>query len=100
MAYTINVVSSGSYNITAHVASENGGGTFHLEFGPVGQIGGNGVTTSSEFNVPNTGGWGGSSYQDITVNSISLNAGTQWVRLVKDSGPGGWVGNICGRCSA
>jgi hypothetical protein len=54
MAYTINVVSSGSYNITAHVASENGGGTFHLEFGPVGQIGGSGVTTSPEFNVPNT----------------------------------------------
>jgi hypothetical protein len=94
MAYTVNVVSSGSYNITAHVASGNGGGTFHLEFGPVGQIGGNGVTTSPEFNVPNTGGWGGSSYKDITVSGISLNAGTQWVRLVKDGGPGGWVGNI------
>lgn len=94
MGYTVNVTSTRSYTVTARVASGSGAGTFHLEFGPVGQVGGSGVTSSPEFNIPNTGGWGGSDYSIITVLGINLSAGTQWVRLVKDSGPGGYVGNI------
>jgi hypothetical protein len=94
MGYTVNVTTSRNYSITAHVASGNGGGTFHLEFGPVGQVGGSGIKSSQEFTIPNTGGWGGTTYSTITITNVPLSAGTQWVRLVKDGGPGGWVGNI------
>jgi len=94
MGYTVKAAATRSYTITAQVASGTGGGTFHLEFGPVGQVGGSGVTSSAEFAVPNTGGWGGSDYATITLSGVQLTAGTQWVRLVKDGGPGGWVGNI------
>ena len=92
--YTINVATARSYTITARVASGSGGGTFHVEFGPVGQVGGAGVTATAEFAVPNTGGWGGSAYSVVTLTGVSLSAGQQWMRLVKDSGPGGWVGNL------
>jgi Carbohydrate binding module (family 6) len=94
MAYSVNVVKAGQFDIAARVASGSGGGSFHLEFGPVGQVGGSSVMSSPEFNVPNTGGWGGGGYQDVAVKGTLLNPGTQWVRLVKDGGPGGWVGNI------
>jgi hypothetical protein len=94
MAYSVNVVRAGQFDVTARVASGSGGGSFHLEFGPVGQVGGSPVMKSPEFNVPDTGGWGGGAYQDVAVKGILLNPGIQWVRLVKDGGPGGWVGNI------
>jgi len=94
MGYTINVAAARSYTITARVASGSGGGTFHLEFGPVGQVGGAGVSATAEFAVPDTGGWGGSDYSVVTLTGVSLSAGQQWMRLVKDGGPGGWVGNL------
>jgi hypothetical protein len=51
MTHTVNVGSAGAYTITASVASIQTGGTFHLEFGPVGQVGGSGVTNSGVANL-------------------------------------------------
>ncbi len=82
--YTLNVSAAGSYALTAHLGNPSGGGTFHLEFGPVGQVGGAGVIQSNEFTVPNTGSWG--TYQDVTVPAIRLPAGPLWMRFVLDSG--------------
>ncbi len=81
--YTLSVASAGTYTLTAAVSSPNGGGTFHLEFGPVGQVGGAGVTKSAEFTAPNTGSY--STFQTISMLGISLPAGPVWMRLVIDS---------------
>ena len=85
--YTLNVAATGFYTLTAHVGAYAGGGTFHLEFGPVGQIGGGGVVQSSEFTAPNSGNW--STYQDVSVPAVRLPAGPLWMRLVLDSGSSG-----------
>jgi hypothetical protein len=80
MGYTVNVTSSGSYDITARVSSGAGGGMFHLEFGPVGQIG---ASTVATLNVPATGGW--QTWVDVKVPAVPLAAGTQWMRIVEDT---------------
>ncbi len=85
--YTLNVTAAGAYALTAHLANPPGGGTFHLEFGPVGQVGGAGVTRSGEFTVPNTGSWG--NYQDVAMPAVNLPAGPLWMRVVLDSGSTG-----------
>jgi len=81
--YTLNVATAGVYVPTAFVGSPSAGGTFHLEFGPVGQIGGTGVVTSAEFTVPNTGNY--NTFQSVPAGSVSLPAGPVWMRLVIDS---------------
>ena len=83
-AYTLNVAAAGVYNPTAFVGSTIGGGTFHLEFGPLGQIGGTGVTRSAEFTALNTSG--STPYcQPVRAAGVSLPAGLLWMRLVVDS---------------
>jgi len=81
--YTINVATAGVYAPTALVGSSYAGGTFHLEFGPVGQVGGTGVVTSGEFTFPNTGSF--TTFQPVTTAGVSLPAGLLWMRLVLDS---------------
>jgi len=81
--YTLNVATAGVYVPTAFVGSPYAGGTFHLEFGPVGQVGGAGVTQSAQFTVPNTGGY--TTFQPVSVPGVSLPAGLLWMRLVLDS---------------
>jgi len=91
--YTLNVAAAGSYALTARVACPSAGGMFHVEFGPLGQVGGAGIIQSGEFTVPNTGSWG--SYQDISVPAVRLPAGPLWMRLVLDyGGSGRYVGNF------
>ncbi len=85
--YTLNVAAAGFYALTAHLACQVGDGTFHLEFGPVGQVGGAGVIRSGEFTVVSTGSWG--SYQDISVPTVNLPAGPLWMRFVLDGGGNG-----------
>ena len=81
--YTLNVASAGTYTLGAAISSPYAGGTFHLEFGPVGQVGGAGVTKSGEFTVPNTGSY--SAFQTVSLPGIALPAGPVWMRLVMDS---------------
>ncbi|PKL88114.1 MAG: hypothetical protein CVV23_12025 [Ignavibacteriae bacterium HGW-Ignavibacteriae-2] len=75
LEYTVNVVSGSTYNISFRVASESGGGTFHLEFD------GNNVTKT--ITVPATGGW--QTYITVVVNNIELSAGQQIMRLYFES---------------
>lgn len=84
LRYTVNVSTAGSYTAVARVASNGGGGTFHIEF--------NGVDKTGSMRVPNTGGW--QTYQDVTA-TVTLDNGVQSMRIVFDSvGSTGAVGNI------
>jgi len=84
LRYTVNVAATGTYTVTARVASAGSGGTFHIEF--------NGSDKTGAMQVPNTGGW--QSYQDLTA-TVSLAAGTQPMRIVFDSnGSTGAIGNL------
>jgi hypothetical protein len=82
LGYTINVGRSGLDTVKIRVASTNSNKKFHLEFGPVGRIGGAGVTSTGSLTVPNTGSW--TSYTTV-ASTVSLNAGTQWMRFVAET---------------
>ncbi|HEV7298275.1 MAG TPA: PA14 domain-containing protein [Tepidisphaeraceae bacterium] len=88
LGYTINPEAAHRYDITVRVASSASVGTYgghlHLEFGPQSQIGGAGVTRSGLFVVKGTGS--SDTFADVTIKGIMLPAGTQWMRLVADTG--------------
>jgi Carbohydrate binding module (family 6) len=84
LGYTINVAQAGVYSIALRMASAGSGGTAHLEFGPVGQVGGAGVSRTPNITVGSTGGW--DTWTDVTVTKVYLSAGLQWMRLVEDTG--------------
>jgi len=72
LEYTVNVTESGSYHITADVASEVGGGDFSLFFFK--------NFTTVNFDTPNTGSW--TNYEEITaLNTVNLEEGEQVIRL-------------------
>ncbi len=73
--YSVSVPSPGTYDMTARVASQSAGGTFHLEF--------NGSDQTGVVAVPVTGGW-----QTWTTVSFSatLTAGSQIMRFAVDGG--------------
>jgi beta-glucanase (GH16 family) len=71
MEYTIDVPATGTYTLTARVASQLTGGTFHVEF--------NGVDKTGTITVPVTGGW--QNWTTVT-GSVALSAGTQVMRFV------------------
>ena len=81
--YTLRVASAGTYTLSAAIGSPTAGGTFHLEFGPLRQVGGTGVTKTAEFTVPNTGSY--ATYQTVSVPGVALPSGLLWMRLVIDS---------------
>jgi len=84
MAYSVNVLSSGTYNMTVRVASLGVGGTLHVTFG--------GVTKGGTLTIPDTGGW--QTWQDVTV-PVELTAGVQEMRLIVDTvNVAGLLGNI------
>lgn len=69
--YTVDVVTSGIYAVTAEVASADAAATFRISSG--GEV----LTT---FNTPLTGGW--NNYQTVAGNSsFYLEAGQQLIRL-------------------
>ena len=84
LGYTVNVAQAGTYTIGARVASAPGAAFFHLEAGPVGQIGGTGTTNLGTFQVAATGGW--QTWTTVNITGVSLAAGTYWIRLVEDTG--------------
>jgi M6 family metalloprotease-like protein len=83
--YTVNVAIAGVYTIEVRVASPEAGGELHVET--------NGVAASGRIAVPNTGSW--QAWSTVIVPGVSLDAGTQVLRLVADtSGPGGACANV------
>nr|WP_321408425.1 carbohydrate-binding protein [uncultured Carboxylicivirga sp.] len=72
LEYTVNVSASGTYEMTARVASPVGG-SFHVEM--------DGVDISGLQTVPNTGGW--QVWQDLTVN-VNLSEGQHIMRFYID----------------
>jgi glycosidase len=68
--YTVNVASTGSYNIATRVATPVSGGSFHIEM--------DGVNITGTLTVPNTGGW----QNWVDVNKVvTLNAGQHVMRF-------------------
>ncbi len=89
LEYTINVASSGYYNIATQVASMGTGGSFHIEF--------DGVNKTGTLNIPNTNSTSWSTFIPVSKSGIYLTSGTHIMRLSMDtngSGNGGWVGNF------
>lgn len=84
LRYTVSVQSAGTYTLTARVAANGAGGTFHVEVG--------GANVTGPLSIPNTGGW--QTWRDVTA-TVTLAAGVQPMRVVFDAaGPTGVVGNI------
>ena len=84
LRYTVNVAASGTYKVTARVASAGNGGSFHIEF--------NGVDKTGSMQVPNTGDW--NSHHEVST-IVDLSAGVQSMRIVLDTNGGtGAVGNF------
>jgi hypothetical protein len=85
LRYSVNVTTTGSYNISIRVASLGQGGTFHVEV--------DGVDRTGPMTVPNTGGW--QTWTTLTRSAVFLPAGAHVVRLVFDSrSTAGIVGNF------
>jgi hypothetical protein len=84
--YSVNVTTPGLYTLSLRVASGNGGGTLHIEFG--------GANKTGPITIPNTGGW--QTWQTLTVPNVVLDAGPQIMRVVMDSNAtgGGDIGNL------
>ena len=83
--YTVNVATTGTYDIDVRVASPSSGGTFHIEV--------NGVDKTGPLTVPNTGGW--QTWSTVRKAGVSLSAGSQVWRVVMDkAGASGAVGNF------
>jgi predicted amidohydrolase len=82
--YTVAVATTGTYVLTARVAAEGAGGTFHVEFG--------GRDVTGPLVIPNTGGW--QRWTNVTA-TVTLAAGSQPMRVVIDrAGATGVVGNL------
>ncbi|MGC8802749.1 MAG: carbohydrate-binding protein [Bacteroidales bacterium] len=75
LEYTINVMSTGSYNFDCRIASAVGG-SFVLYI--------DNVDISGSLNVPNTGGW--QVWQSVTKTNVNLTAGTHILKVQSNGG--------------
>jgi len=75
LAYTVEVTSTGSYDLDLRVAKNGTGGLFHIEM--------DGVDITGPIAVPNTGGW--QTWANVTLQNINLTAGQHSMRIVFDS---------------
>jgi len=83
MNYTINVSTTGTYNILSRVAAAESGGAFHID----------GQNVTGTISIPNTGSW--DTYTTLTSSGINLTAGTHVMRVVMDSNDSvGFTGNF------
>ena len=71
LEYTVNVAAAGKYDLSFRVACANDGRTISLSA--------NDVLVAKDIAIPNTTGW--QKWEDITVPNISLDAGTQVLRI-------------------
>ncbi|HSR87731.1 MAG TPA: carbohydrate-binding protein, partial [Pontiella sp.] len=74
LKYTVDVATAGDYTITTRVASQGGGGAFHIEVDD--------VDVTGSIPVQNTGGW--QNWVDKTA-SVTLAGGEQVVKLFIES---------------
>ncbi len=73
--YTVNVATSGNYNIDVRTASTLTGGTFHIEFG--------GADKTGLMTTTNTGAW--QTWTTISKTNVALSAGVQVMRIYLDN---------------
>jgi hypothetical protein len=77
LEYTVDAESKGTYDLTFRVASDNSNGaTIHVES--------DGTDVTGPVEIPNTGGW--HSWTTVTAEDVSLDAGTQVLRVYVDEG--------------
>jgi hypothetical protein len=74
LKYRVNIASTGTYTLSARVASARSTGAFHIEC--------DGVNVTGKMVVPNTGGWW--TWTTIQKTGVSLPAGAHVLRLVVD----------------
>ena len=85
LAYTVNVVTAGTYAIDVRSASSGGGGTVHFTL--------DGANITGAIALPDTGGW--NTWTTTTKAGVTLPAGVHVLRLVVDAnGPGGTASDI------
>jgi uncharacterized repeat protein (TIGR01451 family) len=85
LKYTVNVGATGIYKADVRLAAGTSGGSFHIEL--------DGVDKTGPMYAPNTGGWG--TYQTVSKDNISLDAGRHVMRIVMDAGgSNGFVANF------
>jgi hypothetical protein len=72
--YTVDVEQAGEYTLDALVASDSGGGAFHVEA--------NGQNVSGNVSFGATGGW--DSWETVSTSGVSLDAGQQVIRVAMD----------------
>lgn len=83
--YTVEVKEAGFYRVTFPVASNQKGGTFHLEI--------DGKDITGQVQVPDTGGW--DKLEVIAMEKVELQAGSFVLRMVMDKvGASGSIGDI------
>jgi len=75
LEYTVDVASAGTYDVSARVASNAGGGTLSLSVDGTQQL---------SASPGGTGGW--QTWTTVSLGSVSLSAGEQVVRLTFDTG--------------
>lgn len=75
LEYTVNVLTSGSYNFQVRVATINTGRSFHIEM--------DGVNITGVIAVPYTGGW--QNWQTVPISNITLSQGQKVMRVVMDA---------------
>ncbi len=75
LKYTVNVQTTGIYDVGASVASEVEGGTFHIEV--------DGTDVTGSLKAPTTGSW--YAFQYVGKTGVSLTAGTHVLRLSLDT---------------
>ena len=74
--YTVTIQRAGSYTFAARVATDVGGGVFHLAV--------DGQAVTPPISVPQTNGW--QTWQTIQVPNVMLPGGVHTLQLVMDSG--------------
>lgn len=75
LEYTVEVASTGLYDLELRMARDGANGVLHLEI--------DGEDISGTINVPNTGGW--QDWETVTINDIQLEEGVQEIRVVFES---------------
>lgn len=74
--YTVSIQRAGVYTFQARVATDVGGGVFHLAL--------DGQRVTPPISVPQTNGW--QTWQTLSVPNVRLPGGTHTLQLVMDSG--------------
>jgi len=75
LEYTVDVATTGTYDIEVRVASASAGGTLHIEF--------DGTDVTGPLSFSATGGW--QNWTTVNANGVTLSAGEQIMRIAMDA---------------